>query len=135
MFEKEKNGLEFLKDTKTVTVPEVIWCGEENNKQILLLEWIEQGLPSDKFWKNFGEQLAALHLGSDENGHTAFGFHEDNYMGALPQLNSFKEDWIEFLIQCRLEPQLELAAHNNLIGKKEVEQFHSLYKKLKAIFS
>jgi len=30
---------------------------------------------------------------------------------------------------------LELAAHNNLIGKKEVEQFHSLYKKLEAIFS
>src|SRR6478609_9296032 len=88
MFEKEKNGLEFLGTKGTIRVPEVIWQGQENGKQILILEWIEQEIRSNGFWKKFGEQLAQLHSSSDEDRQTrgAFGFHEDNYMGALPQL-------------------------------------------------
>ena len=136
MFAKERNGLEFLRATITIKVPEVVWWGEENGKQILLLEWIEQGMRTENFWKKFGEQLAKLHQSetSSDRSLTAFGFHEDNYMGALPQENSFKENWIEFFVHCRLQPQLELAMRNSLIGK-EIDQFHSLYKELKNIFS
>jgi fructosamine-3-kinase len=145
MFEKERNGLEFLRTSDAIKVPEVIWHGQENGKQILILEWIEQGVRSNGFWKRFGEQLAQLHSSSegprltisrssDRDGQTRFGFHEDNYMGALPQLNSFKENWIEFFVQCRLEPQLQLAASNGLINKRQIEQFESLYKKLNKVF-
>ena len=153
MFEKEKNGLEFLDTRDVIRVPEVVWHGQENGKQILILEWIEQGIRTNGFWKKFGEQLAKLHSSSDGPRLTlsgssdrdsqtrdgqprfAFGFHENNYMGALPQLNSFKENWVDFFVQCRLEPQLQLAASHGLINKQQIEQFESLYKKLNQIFS
>jgi protein-ribulosamine 3-kinase len=148
MFEKEKNGLAFLRTTSTVRVPEVICCDEYESKQILILEWIEQGLKTSRFWKTFGEQLAALHLSSDAdpqattdgisssdvNEHHGFGFHEDNYMGALPQLNTFHNDWIKFFIECRLQPQLEVAEKNALLSKREIDAFHKLYERFGLIF-
>ena len=157
MFEKEKNGLSFLEHSNTIKVARVIFCEEYQEKQVLVLEWIEQGLRTNAFWKKFGEELAKLHLwrlDGDLSGnarkagrHTAhssdrygqpsgasFGFHEDNYMGALPQTNSFKEKWIEFFVECRLEPQLKLATDNGLLSMKETELFGSLYRKLEDIF-
>ena len=140
LFEKEKNGLLFLQNCNAIRVPEVVWCGEHEGMQVLILEWIEQGLRTGSFWKKFGEQLAMLHRWpSDRDGQTAagtaFGFHEDNYMGALPQINKWTNDWIEFFIHCRLQPQLELAEKNGLVKKNDVDQFHSLYEKLEEIFS
>ena len=79
LFQKEKNGLEFLGKQKIIHVPAVIACDETGNYQILLLEWIEGGIQTEKFWGQFGEQLAKLHRITDPH----FGFEEDNYMGAL----------------------------------------------------
>ena len=140
LFQKEKNGLLFLQSCNVIRVPQVIWCGELENMQVLILEWIEEGLRSESFWKKFGEQLAMLHCWrSDGDRQTAvragFGFRENNYMGALPQGNTWTENWIEFFIHCRLQPQLDLAEKDGLVKKNDVDQFHSLYKKLEEIFS
>jgi len=135
LFEKEKSGLLFLQSRNVIRVPQVIWCGEHENMQVLILEWIEQGIRSDAFWKKFGEQLARLHRPSDRDGQAAvFGFHEDNYMGALPQRNTWTANWIEFFIHCRLQPQLDLAEKSGLIKKNDIDQFHRLYQKLEEIF-
>lgn len=80
MFEKEKKGLELLVSQKVIRVPNVVGTFIEDDHQVLVLEWIEQGARSDNFWKVFGEQLATLH-----SVHSAYaGLDEDNYMGALP---------------------------------------------------
>ena len=152
LFEKEKSGLLFLQSRNVIRVPKVIWCGEHENMQVLILEWIEQGIRSDAFWKKFGEQLARLHRPSDRDGQTsqrsdrggqtgirlavptAFGFHEDNYMGALQQVNTWTATWIEFFIHCRLQPQLDLAEKSGLVKKNDIDQFHRLYQKLEEIF-
>ena len=135
LFHKEENGLTFLRNTKTIKVPEVIWCGEFEEKQVLILEWIEQGLQMDLFWKKFGEELANLHQKQpDDPNLKSFGFHEDNYMGALEQINTPHEHWVDFFINCRLVPQLQLASQNGLVTKKDVDQFNQLYKKLETIF-
>ena len=160
LFEKEKSGLLFLQSCNVIRVPQVIWCGEHEGIQILVLEWMEQGLRTESFWKKFGQQLAALHsaqrghqLGSsDRDGQTsqrsdrggqtgirlavptAFGFHEDNYMGALQQVNTWTATWIEFFIHCRLQPQLDLAEKSGLVKKNDIDQFHRLYQKLEEIF-
>jgi protein-ribulosamine 3-kinase len=98
LFQKENNGLEFLRNRKIFRVPSVILYDEIDNYQFLVLEWIEDGLRTERFWKKFGEQLAALHQASNPY----FGLEEDNYMGALPQRNDPHNNWVEFFLRCRL---------------------------------
>jgi protein-ribulosamine 3-kinase len=131
LFEKEKNGLEFLRRTYAMTIPEVIICMEAGDQQLLLLEWIDAGHTTKQFWKNFGKQLAQLHLSTNDY----FGFPEDNYMGALPQSNTFKKNWVDFFVQHRLQPQVKMAIDKQHLHGNKVSGFESLYKKLDTIFN
>jgi fructosamine-3-kinase len=131
LFQKEKNGLEFIRKQKLIHVPAVIACDEIDNCQILLLEWINKGIKTPEFWNEFGKQLAALH--HITNPH--FGFFEDNYMGALPQINNPQKSWIDFFIESRLKPQIELAQEKKLFHIKHVSAFESLYPKLTEVFN
>ena len=105
MFEEERIGLEMLEAAKATRIPAVIGNPLVNSDQILVLEWIGQGPRTSRFWKQFGEQLAALHNVQDDQ----FGFTRNNFMGALPQSNRQHADWHRFFISERLEPQLKLA--------------------------
>jgi fructosamine-3-kinase len=62
LFASEEKGLTLLAKQKVIRVPQVIAAGNADGCQVLLMEWIEQGLKSDVFWTRFGEQLAALAL-------------------------------------------------------------------------
>jgi protein-ribulosamine 3-kinase len=131
LFEKEKNGLEFLGRQNRIHIPSVIFCETNKTHQLLLLEWIESGNRDESFWKKFGEQLAQLHNVSYE----CFGFEEDNYMGSLMQVNTFTNDWIEFFINCRLLPQVELASKKNRLQNNHIDSFDGLFKKLDLFFT
>ncbi|SRR5579871_475921 len=130
LFIKEKNGLEFLAKQDIIKIPSVIACEEFDDKQILILEWIDHGPGTEKFWENFGEQLSMLHRISDNH----FGLDEDNYMGALTQCNNPSKTWTDFFIHQRLEPQIRLALDNRLLDNKSLSHFNNLYKKLPEIF-
>jgi len=131
LFEKEKNGLEFLAKQKIIHLPSVIACDVVNGEQILLLEWIEGGLKAGLFWQQFGEQLAKLHQGTDSN----FGFTEDNYMGALPQINKLYKNWVDFFIHCRLRAQIKMATEKSLLHPKHLAAFENLFPRLPSIFN
>jgi len=131
LLEKEKSGLEFLASQKIVHTPQVIVCDAIDQHQILLLEWIESGLKTERFWGKFGEQLATLHHVTN----SYFGFEEDNYMGALPQRNRHYNSWAEFFVHCRLQPQVELATIKQLLHEKHVTAFGHLYEELEIIFN
>ncbi|MES1215109.1 MAG: fructosamine kinase family protein [Bacteroidota bacterium] len=137
LFEKEKNGLEFINRHKIIITPEIIACGNVEDQQLLLLEWIEGGLKTAEFWKEFGKQLAALHrqTWSTTEGEPLFGFTEDNYMGALPQVNQQKNSWIDFFIHCRLQPQIKLARDKQLLHAKQITAVENLYLRLSSIFN
>jgi fructosamine-3-kinase len=130
LFIKEKSGIEFLGEQKIIKVPAVIACTEIDQHQILLLEWIEGGLRTEKFWKEFGRQLAQLHIVTN----TDFGLGENNYMGALPQKNNQKKSWPEFFIQCRLEPQIKIALDKGLLQSKAITVFDRLFLRIPEIF-
>ena len=130
MFEKEKSGLQLLSSQKIIRVPTVIGTFIENDYQFLLLEWIDQGQRSDRFWAFFGEQLAALHSIPCSYA----GLQEDNYMGALPQVNHPSPNWIDFFIRQRLEPQIKLAIDAKLLPSQHQKQFDGLCKELPGIF-
>jgi len=130
LFEKEESGLQFLARHKCILVPEVEYAGSIDQYQLLILEWIEQGIRSEKFWKKLGERLANLHT----KGHEQFGYWENNYMGSLPQINEFSDSWTQFFIQCRLRPQMDLAITKELLQKKHIAAFESLFAKLNSFF-
>jgi len=131
LFKKEKSGLEFLARRKVIRVPKSISQIELMDHQVLILEWINPRIKTKKFWINFAEQLAGLHKISSNQ----FGWDEDNYIGALPQLNNRRLIWTDFFIKCRLEPQVKLARDRHLLDKHQTLLFDNLYKKLESIFS
>lgn len=130
LFEKEKNGLEFLGKQDRILIPNIILCETTGDAQLLLLEWIETGHRHENFWKIFGEQLAQLHSVTQER----FGFIENNYMGSLQQENTLTNDWSDFFIEHRLKPQIELAQKNKLLDKGHIAAFTHLFQKTSLIF-
>jgi len=130
MFEKESKGLKLLGDANCMDVPEVIHVGETDNLQFIIMSFVKSGRRAKNYWSLLGEQLANLH----RNTHTHFGLDHDNYIGSLIQQNQWKENWIEFFIQHRLEAQLALAEGNKKITSDIRKQFESLYKKLPDLF-
>jgi len=130
LFVLERQGLALVEATATIRVPKVIACEMIAGKQVLVLEWIEEGLRSDSFWTAFGRQLAQLHQVTG----SFFGLDTHNYMGSLPQSNTPSPDWVEFFRDQRLQPQLKLAMDKGHLGAREIQQFEGLYKALDTIF-
>lgn len=128
-FKEEVKGLQFLK-SYTALVPKTLVEGIFKNSIYLVLEWVESGEPTSKFWKNFAVQLANLH---QQKG-AQFGLEYSNYMGQLIQKNTFLYNFSDFFIENRLKPQVKLAFNANLLQEKHVLQFENLYKQLSSIF-
>jgi fructosamine-3-kinase len=112
MFLREANGLQELEKANCIRVPKVYLADEK----FLLLEYIEPGPRTPDFFYRFGRQLAQLHRFSAQH----FGFYEDNYIGATPQLNlpSRQEanHWFDFYYNKRLLYQYKLAEKKGLVG-------------------
>jgi protein-ribulosamine 3-kinase len=130
LFEREKEGLEFLAQHHCIRTPSVVFTGTWETKQLLILEWIQPGHKTDSFWAKFGQQLAQLHYQSNPS----FGFFTDNYMGALPQVNKASDSWPVFFAEARLGAQLELAERKGLLGAHQIGQMQSLCAKLGHFF-
>jgi protein-ribulosamine 3-kinase len=127
LFEKEIAGLAILRANKLIT-PEVIACFTEIDLQVLVMEWIDPGLPDINYWKILGEGLAALHSVSPDH----FGFGYDNYMGSVPQQNLPSEKWTTFFINRRLRPLLEKCSDH--FDKATLQKFERFFKKLPEIY-
>jgi fructosamine-3-kinase len=131
LFETERQGLELLAQQQVIRIPQVIASGQNGGRQVLILEWISPGLQTDAFWTRFGEQLAALHHIQGKQ----FGLNTDNYMGSLPQSNQPADNWTDFFIQQRLQPQVKLAVNRQLLEPALVQQFEKLYQQLSNLFA
>jgi len=129
LFSREKEGLHLLAQ-QGIKTPAVIDCFEEENQQVLLLEWIQEGERSTAFWQTFGEQLAMLH----QTKGSRFGLPNNNYMGSVPQANTPHESWCAFFAKERLSPMVDRCAGKNLLNQTHLRQFEALQKKLTAIF-
>jgi fructosamine-3-kinase len=98
MFEAEAHALAVMRSTHTVRVPEMIAL-----EDWLLTEWIEPAAMTRSAWETLGGQLAEMHR------HQAgqFGWEAPNYIGSLPQTNSWADDWAVFWRDHRIIPQIE----------------------------
>ncbi|STP28266.1 fructosamine-3-kinase [Enterococcus durans] len=113
-FEVEATGLKEL--APYVRVPETYMLGEIQDGAYLLMEWIEPGEGSQ-------EELAATLANLHKVTAPQFGYRKNNYLGILPQINTFEEDWWTFFFKNRLESQIALAQKNNRWNQVRQQKF------------
>ena len=85
-----------------VRVPKILDRGPD----FILLEQLNLKRGGD--WAALARMLAKLHRTTGPR----FGWHRDNWIGGTPQINSWRDDWATFFVECRIEPQLALARKN-----------------------
>ncbi len=126
MFELEAMGLELLKNEGGFLTPDIISFGEEEKWSFLVLSWEETQKETFDFNRKFGEHLTQMHKATSTN----FGWHQDNYIGSLKQKNDFTDNWPEFFITLRLEPQLKLARDSGFINPSLTSKMQIIFKGL-----
>jgi fructosamine-3-kinase len=104
-FAAEADGLAGLREAG-YRVPEPRSHGVAAGRSYLLMEFLD--LKGAVDFPALARMLAAAHRKTGPR----FGWHRDNYIGATPQANGWCDDWVEFWLERRMKPQLELAKHN-----------------------
>jgi fructosamine-3-kinase len=128
-FPGEAAGLEAMAEASDgIVVPDVVAQEppEGDAPGFLLMEWINAGRRHRGFWARFGEGLAGLHR------HTAnrYGFALDNYIGRLPQSNTWTGSWPDFFRRERLAPQAEMAREGGVWRSRWDAPFETLCRRL-----
>ncbi|MEG5042735.1 MULTISPECIES: fructosamine kinase family protein [unclassified Microcoleus] len=124
MFEAEALGLQQMRATQTIRVPEPICWGTEGNSAYIVLEWLDLGSRGgDRAWEEMGRQLAAMHKYTPPNLPFArggkkpnsalvrgcFGWDINNTIGSTIQINNWTANWAEFWAEHRIGYQLKLG--------------------------
>jgi protein-ribulosamine 3-kinase len=114
VFNAERDGLDRLRSAgTTLHIPRVMACHDDEDKAVLLLEWIDMAPLSASAAAALGESLVPIHRTTGER----FGLARDNFIGATPQPNKQGTDWVEFWQHQRLMHQLRLAMKNRYPSK------------------
>ena len=129
MFEKEALGLVLLSNTNTLKVPRVIGSGLLEGSAFIVLEYLEQAPAGKTYWRQLGAGLAELHKKTSSH----FGLEHDNYIGSLIQQNKPTGTWHHFLIESRLNAQLNMAINNGLLDSSFVPDFEKFLSRISAI--
>ncbi|MDR0757908.1 MAG: fructosamine kinase family protein [Tannerella sp.] len=107
-FRCEACGLNELASAGAVRTAEAVSAGDD----YILTRHIDGTRPRHGFFERFGRELAWLH----RHAAPSFGFCEDNFIGATPQMNIPSEeergDWTAFYFNKRLLYQFRLAEQN-----------------------
>ena len=131
MFLREANSLKELAKPAVIRIPQVLLVDEE----FILLENISLGSKDLDFFSVFGQQMARLHRYSNER----YGFYEDNFIGATPQINipSAPDDhnWTQFYYNKRLLYQFCLAEKKGYSTEKLRKGFHLLENRIEDILA
>ena len=132
MFIVEEKGLELLKSADTnLRIPSVLATGQtDEGTGFFLQQFISEGRAQPNSASDFGRGLAQLHKHHNET----YGLDHDNFIGRLPQSNTPHENWIDFFIQERMKPQLQMATDSGKLGSDTASSFKRMYKKLPDIF-
>lgn len=129
MFEAESKGLKLLAAHSNLHVPRpllIACCGDD------VLFFMSHLNPGSEYKNDyeFGTQLAAMH----KTTNSQFGLNHDNYMGSLPQCNTFQNTWFDFFGQNRLQPQVKIARDSGAIPPETARVFDRFYCLMNDIF-
>ena len=110
-FRAEAAGLDAIRKTGAIRVPEVIEVGTQGDNAYLLMEYMDPAPKKRDYWERFGRQLAGMHKADTAEWTPGglYGFTGDNYIGAGRQINRTMPLWVDFFRECRLEIQYKKA--------------------------
>lgn len=123
-FSTEAAGLKWLRDTGTVSVPEVLAYSDA--PPLLALQWIETGNPDAHTEEAFGRALAALH----QTDFPSFGRPDERTTGSQGLPNQRCEDWATFYGSQRLLPLAKVAAERNALPADAISMLESVAARL-----
>lgn len=115
LFETEAAGLAQLDAAQALCVPQAVCHGIAAGQAYLVLEYLPLAAQGDAAL--LGWQLAQQHRVTAPQ----FGWIRDNWIGATPQPNGWRDDWIDFWREHRLGYQLRLAAENGYGGALQAD--------------
>ena len=122
-FSTEAAGLEWLRGSKTVAVPELLHVSD--SPPLLVLEWIDEG-SADRVRSpdeaQFGRALAALH----SVGFETFGRPDGQTTGSLALPNDPSGSWAEFLVNRRLLPLARISKDRRSLPPETISHIEAL---------
>lgn len=130
IFQKEADGLNIIRKHCPLQVPKVVHYGRIEDRNFLLMEWLQTDEMDKAYWEILGAGLAQLHMSTQKY----FGYPMDNYIASLPQKNELKASWIEFFIECRLEPMIGKAYYEGMVNLDFLKIFRNCYKSFENLF-
>jgi protein-ribulosamine 3-kinase len=104
-FAAEADGLAALRSAG-MRAPEPLAHGTGGSHAYLVLEHLD--LNGEKDFAALGRMLAIAHRKPGPR----FGWQRDNYIGTTPQHNGWCDGWMQFWMERRMRPQVELAKRN-----------------------
>ena len=106
-FTTEAASLSWLREADAVPVPSVVAVsdGADSAPAFLILEWIDEGRPTESTERSLGAALAALH----DAGAPSFGREDRRTTGSRGLPNDPQPTWPTFYATCRLLPLARLA--------------------------
>ncbi len=122
LYEREAEGLRWLRDASGLRVPEVVLASQE----YLVLEWIASGARAPDFEEQLGRGLAEVHRA----GAQSFGLAEDNFIGPLPQQNEPCSAWSAFYWERRIAPLVARVQARGLIPSSLSLRFEELRERM-----
>lgn len=110
-YKAEAESLRHLRQTKKISVPDVVYLGILKEKALLVLDYISMQPIGDESAYILGKQLATLHQSGDQ---LEFGFDIDNFIGSTEQRNRWHRKWAHFFADHRIGFQLKLAEERGI---------------------
>ncbi len=129
MFAAEAQGLQALSAAAAVRTPAFVASGATGDMAFLVLEYLDLAALDQATGTRLGSALAQLHRTTGD----AFGWSEDNYIGATPQFNQMHPSWPHFFGERRLRPQFELALERGM-DKALVARGYAIIERIGGLF-
>jgi fructosamine-3-kinase len=126
LFGLEASGLVALRATGCVRTPDIL----ANNENLLLLESCGPAEDEPRYWEQLAADLAGLHASTV---HTQFGWHEDGYLGRLPQRNDWTKGGHQFFAEHRLLRYLEEPKTQKALAPKDQRALERLCDRLPSL--
>ena len=115
------NDLQDYIDEEYLIIPKVINYKKIQKSEILILEWIDM---QNNNQIDLGKGLAIMHLNSKNRKFNKFGYPIEGFIGTNPQKKGWEENWADFFIKYRLNPQLSYL-NNNILSSDIIENLKS----------
>jgi fructosamine-3-kinase len=126
VFLAEAEGLAAMANTGSVATPAILDVGPRH----LVLEALRPPPDADPaFWEEAGRAVADLHT----NAGPAHGWHRDNWLGQLPQHNTWCSDGHEFFVRHRLMRYLEKRPVQTFLGSESLAEIERICSRIEAL--